>query len=236
MQWSGAGFDVGLQGGSVLEDVTTIIVDEAFVQNLSNQSFPTTEELGALIEGLGDAIEFAHPRFLFAGFDASSTLGVLTLRAEAAAFKGRAVLTRAMSLETSDELGAGFGIDWLTNPHIQTSLEGTWRRLLDVEESALLIRKLDEYAVSAQISGNLFRNQLKPNLVVQVDPVRTEAVVVTNLGWRCSDHVELTAGAFFFHSPSETPDSMDALLGYDGGAVGLFDNNDAATASFTYWF
>jgi len=236
MQWSGTGFDLGFQGGSVLEDVTTIIVDEALVANLASQTFPTTEALGTLIAGLGDAIEFAHPRFFFAGVDASSTLGVLTLRAEAAAFQDRALLTREMSLETSDELGAGVGIDWLTNPHIQASIEGSWRHLVDAEEESLLIRKIDEYAVSAQISGNLFRNQLKPNLAVQIDPVRAEAVLVTTLGWRCSDHVELTAGAFIFHSPSDTPDSIDSLLGYDGGAVGLFDHNDAATASFTYWF
>ena len=235
-QWYGPGFDLALQGGSVLEDTTTIIADPTLLQSLSNQAFPTTSELGVLIEGIGDALEFVHPRFFYAGLDASSTLGVFTVRGEAAAFKGRALLTRDMSLSTSDEVGAGLGLDWLTNPNIQATVETSWRHLVNVDESTLLIRNQNEYAISAQVSSNLFRNQLKPQLIAQIDPMRTEAAIILDIAWRYSDHVQFNVGGFLFHSPDDTPSTTEALLTYEGGALGIFDQNDAATARFTYWF
>jgi hypothetical protein len=231
-----SGFDAALSAGTVHEDQTFVVMDATLVSALSTQSFPTTEELGAIIEGLGDAIDFEHPRFSFVGLDGSTTVGPLTVRAEAAAFNGRALLTRDFSLLTSREYGAGLGLDWFSNPVIQASIEGTWRHLVDADPAQLIGRTLDEYVVSTQVTGSLFRNQINPRLVVQVDPVRLEWVGLAQVDWRAGDNLTIGAGLFLFESPFETPTSLNELLSFEGGPIGLFDRNDAATATVTYWF
>ncbi len=234
MAWEAPRADGSLMVAYIREDQPNIELASEVVKWSATQEWPSTEEMGAFLNSGDPFLTMDYPRTWMVGLDAATTVRNLGLRAEAVGFSSRGVLTTRFAGATSPELGLGLGLDWMRIPELQLVMEANWRRLTEVN-APLLARDEDEVLTAIFVRLNLFRERLKPELGLLWEPLRDEGMFKPEITWRPRDSLELALGAFVFIAEKDTPRTLDGLMRYQGGPLGLYNDNDAWTMRVTFY-
>jgi len=234
LTWAGAGADAALQAGYVRSDAPTIKVDRTLMSWVGYQLWPTMEELETFMRGTSPIVELDYPYTMMAGADFAVTLGSFGLRAETAWRSNQGLTTATLVDSSSPELGLALGAEYSGSSSVQFGVEASWRRLTDVH-SNLLARREDEGLAASYLKLTLARERLRPELVLLWSPTFSEGLGSAAVEFKPEDSWALSLHTWIFFAPTGTPRTLESLVEYDGGPLGLYNDNDSWAMRFTWY-
>jgi hypothetical protein len=229
---------LGIQGARLRSDMPALTLDPTLLGWATEQRWPSLEELEQWVVTSEGPVTVAYPYSWFGGLDARLGVGAVGLALEAAYRSDVPVTTTQLAGVTQPELGVALGLEYQGSTQLRAGLEGSWRHLVEqggVEGDGLLGRRRDEATVATWLALSLFRQRLEPRLNAVWAPSFGEGALVGAVAWRPRDPWELSLHGWWFHARTDTPRSLEELVAYQGGTLGMFNDNDALAARFTYF-
>ncbi len=233
---SGASADFSLMGARVRADQPTVAMDPQLMEWIWYRSWPDLTTFQAWAQEADGLVTTDYPYTWMAGADAAATVGVVGLKLEGVYTTHQALTTSFLEADSSPEVGVGVSAEYQGSTTLRFGVEAAWKRLLDVEAGrGLLARREDEGMVAGWFTLSLFRQRVEPELTAVWSPTFEEGVACANISWQPGDRWAISAHTWFFFARARTPRTIDDLILYDGGPMGLYSDNDAAALKFTWY-
>ena len=225
-------------GARVRSDVATVTMDRTLMSWVAGHSWPSLEEIDVWSRETDGFVMTDYPYTWVGGLDGAVTLGVVGLKLEAVYTTDVALTTNLIEGVTLPEVGVGVSAEYQGSTTVRFGAEAAWKRLLDIDDYrdvGLLARREDEGLVAGWFTLSLFRQRLEPELTAVWSPTFAEGVASGSISYKPGDDWALSVHSWFFFARAGTPRTVEDLVAYDGGPMGLYSDNDAAALRFTWY-
>ncbi len=234
--YSGRRGDFSVMGARVRSDVATVTMDRTLMSWVAGHSWPSLEEIDLWSRETDGFVMTEYPYTWVGGLDGAVTLGVVGLKLEAIYTSDVALTTNLIEGVTLPEVGVGVSAEYQGSTNVRFGAEAAWKRLLDHADYAdigLLARREDEGLVAGWFTLSMFRQRLEPELTAVWSPTFAEGVAGGSITYKPGDDWAVSAHSWFFFARAGTPRTVEDLVAYDGGPMGLYSDNDAVALRVT---
>jgi len=227
----GAGFDAAVMGANLTSSIPETTLNPMLRAVLDRQELPAIDDLGGALSS--PPIETTWPRSWLVGTEASTVVGPMGVRAEAAWWSNKVVQQPWFNATTSAATAAGLGIDWAYGTTVFVSMEGRWLHLLDPPD-VLVFTAANTIECGGTIRVSAAADTVGIILAGLWNPTFNEGIVRPEVQWRVSDPVHVSIGAVVIDGPSAPPRTLNGALRYRGGPLSLASENDVVFASLRW--
>jgi hypothetical protein len=225
------GLDMALMGASLVSPAPVTRLSSSTLDILQGQRFPTIAEAGDLLDT--PPIQTDWPRTAFAGAELATVLGPVGVRAEGAWWSNKVVQQTWLSSTGTPAAAIGGGLDWSHGSSLYVSIESRWTHLLEPPENLSMISE-DTIDIGGTIRASLAADRINLMAAGLLSPTFNEWMARPEVQWRVSDPFQLSIGAILIDGPEPSPVSLRQALGYTGGPLTMFADNDLGFVSLRW--
>jgi len=225
LELEGQGIDGALMGGALRSRTPATAMAPEIRAILQDGQWPALDQLDPLTTAMAEPLSARWPRTWFAGAEVSTTAGPVGLRAEGGWWSDAVVQTPWLGSAVSPKVSGGLGLDWMHGSSLLLSAEGRYTRYTDAPDLLVLMRESQ-----VDIGGLARVSALSDRLILLAAgmfvPAHGEFLARPEVRYRSTDQLEIGLGAVVIGGPDAPPTTLREAMGYDGGPMSYFGEND----------
>ncbi len=220
--------DWTLNGAWIRSRSPQTAMQDALRTQIQSRTLPGIDDSDAILASIGAApLSATWPRMWTVGATAATVVGPFGVRAEGGYQDGVVVQLPWLRSVQSRWMAGGLGVDWSYGTRWTLVSEARFRRILDVNEAALMVGIPHHIDVAAGLRVSLAQERLWVESGGIWDATFGEWMARPSARWRFGDHFEAGVGALLLGSTAAPAQTWDDAMTYNGGPIGYYSDNDA---------
>jgi hypothetical protein len=233
LEFEGPGIDAALMGGALRSHSPATDLDPELRAILKDGEWPALDQISELTSSMAEPLSAEWPRTWFAGTELSTTLGPIGLRAEGGWWSDVVVQTPWLDSAVVPRVAGGVGLDWAHGSTVMLSLEGRYTQHIDAPAPLFLMREA-QLDIGAMARVSTLSDRLVLQAASMLVPEHGEYLVRPEVRYRASDQLELGLGCVVLGGPDAPPTTLREAMGYGGGPMSYFGENDSLFAQLRW--
>lgn len=225
------GLDAALMGATLVSAIPQTELNPSFGTILQTEELPDLNSAGSLLES--NPLAVTWPRTWMAGAEASTVVGPIGVRAEAAWWSNRVIQEPWLSSTTSPVTAVGGGLDWAHGSTLFASVEARWTHIVEPPPITTVLAP-DTVDLGATARMSFANDRINVMAATLWTPTFEEWMARPEIQWRVSDPVQLSVGAVLIHAADPPPVSLSDALRYTGGPLTMASDNDVVFAALRW--